>query len=194
MKASPKTAGKIASAALRLLERGGENRVTMRSVARAVGITPMAIYHHFPSREALLRKITDAEFEKLSNAYQAYQKPSSPEASVFLVVDWYLDYAFAHPRVFDYVFSRCRPDARRFPEDFRARRSPTLNLTADAVSEGMSSGLLKNDDVWEVALTIWAHVHGYVMLYRGGRFDLSQDEFRALVHRSMRRLFDGLKT
>jgi len=194
VKANPKTAGKIAAAALRLLERGGENRVTMRRVARAVGITPMAIYHHFPSRDALLRKITDAEFERLSNAYQTHQKQFTPEASVFLVVDWYLDYAFAHPRIFDYVFSRWRPDARRFPEDFRARRSPTLNLTADAVSEGISSGLLKNDDVWEVALAIWAHVHGYVMLYRGGRFDLSQDEFRALVHRSMRRLFDGLKT
>jgi len=194
VRAAPKTADKIAAAALRLLERGGENRVTMRRVARAVGITPMAIYHHFPSRDALLRRITDAEFEKLSNSYQAHKRQSTPEASVFLVVEWYLDYAFAHPRVFDYVFSRWRPDARRLPEDFRARQSPTLNLTADAVSEGMSSGLLKDDDVWEVAMAIWAHVHGYVMLYRGGRFDLSQYDFRALVHRSMRRLLDGLKT
>jgi len=59
------TVRRIAGAALQLLERGGPQRVTMRRVARAVGITPMAIYHHFPNREALLKAVTDQEFQKL---------------------------------------------------------------------------------------------------------------------------------
>ena len=59
------TVRRIAGVALRLLERGGPQRVTMRRVARAVGITPMAIYYHFPNREALLKAITDEEFQKL---------------------------------------------------------------------------------------------------------------------------------
>jgi len=36
-------------------------------------------------------------------------------------------------------------------------------------------------------------VHGYVMLYRGGRIDLSEKEFRKLVDRSIGRLLHGLK-
>jgi hypothetical protein len=40
---------------------------------------------------------------------------------------------------------------------------------------------------------MWAHTHGYVSLYRGGRFDLPEKEFRALVRRSLRRLIHGLK-
>jgi hypothetical protein len=102
-------------------------------------------------------------------------------------------YAFARPRIFDYVFSQPRGDARRFPDDFRARKSPTLTPVADVVAAAMKDGTLKQDDVWEVTLELWAHVHGYLCLYRAGRFHLSKQQFRKLVHRSMRRLFDGLK-
>jgi hypothetical protein len=42
-------------------------------------------------------------------------------------------------------------------------------------------------------MEIWAHNHGYVTLYRAGRFHLPQDEFRVLVRRSLRRMLHGLK-
>jgi len=105
----------------------------------------------------------------------------------------YVDYAFDRPRIFDYVFAEARPGARRYPEDFRARRSPTLNPIADLVARGMESRYLKKDDVWEVALELWAHTHGYVALYRAGRFTLKEDEFRSLLQRSLKRLIHGLK-
>jgi hypothetical protein len=56
----------------------------------------------------------------------------------------------------------------------------------------MRLGKLKRDDVWEVAMELWAQAHGYLMLYHGGRFHLSEEEFRKLVHRSLRRLLHGL--
>ncbi len=165
----------------------------MRRVAHAVGITPMAIYHHFPSREALLTTITDREFAKLLSHIQAHPLRGSVEARLMAVMEGYVDYSFAQPRVFDYVFSRVRPGARQFPRDFRARRSPTLNPIADMLAAEMQEGHLKKDDVWEVAFALWAHVHGYVMLYRGGRIALSEKEFRKLLHRSLRRFLYGLK-
>ena len=58
------TSERIAKAALLILEAEGPEAVSMRRVAQAVGITPMAIYHHFPNRESLLDSITDREFEK----------------------------------------------------------------------------------------------------------------------------------
>ena len=108
------------------------------------------------------------------------------------IMDGYIDYALAHPRIFDYVFSGPRPGARRFPNDFRARRSPTMNLVFDIVSSWMKLRKLKRDDAWEISMELWAHAHGYLALWRGGRFHLSEDEFRKLVHRSLRRLLYGL--
>jgi len=193
MKNKRKTSETIADVALRTLEKEGPAAVSMRRVARAVGITPMAIYNHFPSREALLKKVTDAEFQKLLDFFAARQKRKSLEQRLFYLMDGYLDYALARSRIFDYVFSRPRANARRFPEDFRTRQSPTLNPIADAVAEAMKAGLLRKDDVWEVALEFWAHAHGYITLYRAGRFTLSDHQFRLLLRRSLKRLLQGLR-
>lgn len=187
------TATQIERAALRILEQEGPQAVSMRRVARAVGVTPMAIYHHFPDREALLRSITDREFERLKEYGERRLLRAGNQVDLLRVVDAYLDYAFARPRVFDYVFSKPRSDARRFPRDFRARRSPTLTPVADRVAAAMADGRLAKDDVWEVALQLWAHVHGYVSLYRAGRFQLSEARFRDLYHRAMVRLVRGLE-
>jgi AcrR family transcriptional regulator len=187
------TAEHIAQAALEILEAEGPDAVSMRRVASTVGITPMAIYHHFPSREALLNHITDREFSKLLEYILAHPMRGNSEARLTWVMEGYVDYALDRPRVFDYVFSRPRAGARRFPKDFRARRSPTLNPVADTVAAAMEQGYLKKDDVWEIAFALWAHVHGYVMLYRAGRIGLSEKEFRELIHRSLRRCVHGLK-
>jgi AcrR family transcriptional regulator len=187
------TEERIAETALKLLEAGGEDGVSMRRVATAVGITPMAIYHHFADRKALLNFVVDREFTKYSESLEASPRRGTYESQILTCMDAYIDYAFAHPRIFDYVFAEPRPGARRFPEDFRARRSPTLNPVADLLQKAMEAGYLKQDDVWELAMELWAHTHGYVSLYRGGRFALPEKEFRALVRRSIRRMIHGLK-
>ena len=187
------TQERIAETALKLLETGGEDGVSMRRVAAAVGITPMAIYHHFADRRALLNFVVDREFTKYSESLQATPRRGTYESQILTCMDAYIDYAFAHPRIFDYVFAQPRAGARRFPEDFRARRSPTLNPVADLLQKAMEAGYLKQDDVWALAMELWAHTHGYVSLYRGGRFALPEKEFRALVRRSIRRMIYGLK-
>jgi AcrR family transcriptional regulator len=186
------TSQRIYGCALRVLEAEGPQAVTMRRIAKELGITPMAIYHHFPSRDALLSAVVDAEFARLVEFIASTSGKRSFESTMIHLMDGYIDYALTHPRIFDYVFASPRPGARRFPDDFRARRSPTLNLTADIVCSEMKQGKLKRDDVWEVAMELWAHVHGYVALWRAGRFCLSEEEFRKLVHRSLKRLLYGL--
>jgi AcrR family transcriptional regulator len=187
------TSERIAEAALLILEREGPEAVSMRRVAEAVGITPMAIYHHFPNREALLNSITDREFAKFLGYIQRRIVSGSHERRLISVMEAYIDYALDRPRIFDYVFSQSRPAARRYPEDFRQRRSPTLNPLADQVADAMASGWMKKDDIWEVALELWAVTHGYVVLYRAGRFSLEEKKFRALIRRALGRVIHGLR-
>src|ERR1700744_6405542 len=106
------TSERIAEEALKILEKEGEDAVSMRRVAQAVGITPMAIYHHFPNREALLNFITDREFAKFLGYIQARPMRGSMENWLLNYMDAYIEYAFDRPRIFDYVFSQPRPNAR----------------------------------------------------------------------------------
>ena len=191
--AESSTADRISQAALAILEAEGPEAVSMRRVADSVDITPMAIYHHFSNREALLDSVTNQQFATLLSYIEKRPIRGSPETQLISAMEAYIDYAFDRPRIFDYVFAQRRPGARRYPDDFRARRSPTLNPIADVVRAAMQTGQVKKNDVWEVALELWALTHGYVALYRAGRFNLSEKEFRALVRRALRRLILGLK-
>lgn len=167
--------------------------MTMRRLARSIGITPMAIYHHFETREVLLRDVVEGEFGAFLDLLAKMPVYEAAEDRITHALDAYLKYALSRPQIFDYVFSKPREGARRFPDDFHARRSPTLNPLADAVAKWMDEGVIERDDIWEVTLELWAHVHGYIALYRAGRFNLPQKDFKELVHRSMRRLFHGLE-
>ena len=192
MKSREQTSTRIYQSALRMLEAEGPQAVSMRRVAKEVGITPMAIYHYFPSKEALLDAVVNTEFEHLVEFFDRAGRERSFEAAMVHIMDGYIDYGLAHPRIFDYVFSAPRPGARRFPEDFRARRSPTLNVTADLLTSWIEEKRIKRDDVWEIAMELWAHVHGYLALWQGGRFAMPEEEFRELIRRSLRRLLHGL--
>ncbi|WP_426689800.1 TetR/AcrR family transcriptional regulator [Rhodanobacter ginsengiterrae] len=187
------TKEKIRRAAMKLFERGGADAVSMRRVAQAAGITPMAIYRHFSSREALLKQLSDDSFQVIAREWQT--RATQPEALLRLpaLLTPYLDYALQHPHLFDHAFSLRRDDARQFPEDFRNRQSPTLNVIADAIAEGIDQGVLRRDDPWSVAMTLWAHSHGLIALYRAGRFSYDEAQFRAFYLESLERLIDGIK-
>jgi len=186
------TSREIYNCALRVLEAEGAQAVTMRRVAKEVGVTAMALYHHYQNREALLDAVVNKEFEQLADFFKRATRQRTFEEQMIRIMDGYVDYALAHPRIFEYVFSSPRPGARRYPRDFRARRSPTANILADTVKALMQTNQLKRDEVWEITMQLWTQVHGYLQLYRGERFELTEREFRNLIHRAMRRLLYGI--
>ncbi|HWX67821.1 MAG TPA: TetR/AcrR family transcriptional regulator [Rhodanobacter sp.] len=187
------TPEKILRAAHKLFDREGADAVSMRRVADAVGITPMAIYRHFPNRESLLKRLSDDSFNTVAHEWEARATHPDVHKRLLALLEPYLNYALEHPHLFDHAFSVSRDDARRFPEDFRARQSPTLNVVADAVAEGVRLGVLKQDDPWDVAMSLWAHAHGLVALYRAGRFSYDETQFRKFYFESIRRMIDGIK-
>lgn len=107
--------------------------------------------------------------------------------------DIYLEHALENPRLFELMFLMPRRGARRFPEDFKAGGSPTANFLADAVREGMERGLFRKDDVWEIVFEIGALSHGMIMLFLGGRMEMSAAPFRKFYRRSFGRYIRGIR-
>jgi AcrR family transcriptional regulator len=188
------TAQKIADAAQKLLDKEGVAGVTMRRVATAVGITPMALYRHYPNRDGLLNALADAGFIALSEKLAALRLTGGIERQLTTILDVFLDHAFDSPRLFELMFLTKREGARQYPEDFRARRSPTANLSADVIARAMETGYFAKDDVWEITFETGALMQGLVMLYLGGRMAMSPSQFRAFCHRSFRRYFNGIRS
>ena len=187
------TVERIAAAARRLLDEEGIDAVTMRRVAEAVGITPMAIYRHFPDRAGLLNAVAGQGFEELAARLAAMRFSGSIEERLTKMGKTYLDHALENPRLFELMFLKPREGARRYPRDFKAGRSPTANLMVEVMKEGMENGYFRADDPWEIVFEVGALSHGLIMLYLGGRMNMSAARFRALYQRSFRRYIHGIR-
>jgi AcrR family transcriptional regulator len=185
------TRHKLLAAALELMERPeGADSVTMRSVAALAGVTTMATYKHFASRDALLRAATAAEYPRIAGYFaRANAKAKCPGMKGML---GYLNYALDHPQVFRYMFSSQRDDAYAFPNDLAGGKSPTFSILLAVVGDLMERKILRSDDVAETALSIWAHAHGLISLYLSGRIKTTRVAFQKLYLRSLDRLARGL--
>ncbi|GIG71398.1 TetR/AcrR family transcriptional regulator [Phytomonospora endophytica] len=185
------TASRIADAAKELLSQDGSAAVTMRRIGGKIGMSAMAVYRHYPSREALLAHLADGYFAELAERWSGF--PDEAPGRTFTVgLDRMLDFALAEPRIYTFLFTEQRPGAREFGE-LRAGGSPTFNLVVRAVEAQMRDGLLRADDPWLVGLTITAHLHGLIGLHLGGRIGLPDGEFRELCHHSLERILHGLR-
>jgi AcrR family transcriptional regulator len=187
------SATKIASASRRILDKEGAEAVTMRRVARAVGLTPMAIYRHYRDRDALLNAVADEGFRELSERLTHAQTDGDFETRLMELGEIYFEHAIENPRLFELMFLKPRAGARQFPRDFQAGESPTANVMASLVREGMKAGHFRKDNVWEIVFEIGALSHGLIMLYLGGRLDASASRFRSLYRKSFRRYIHGIR-
>jgi len=187
------TMDRIEGATRRLLDREGSQAVTMRRVAKLVGITPMALYRHVADRDDLLNRIASRGFEELAARALHQAMPVEPERKLMAILDVFLDFAFDKPRMFELMFLTRRKGARQFPSDFRTGKSPTAGISVSALEAGMQEGIFRRDDVWEISFETGAMLQGLVMLYVGGRVEMQQEEFRALCHRAFRRYVNGIR-
>lgn len=164
----------------------------MRRVAEAVGITPMAVYRHYPNRAGLLNALADEGFEDLATSLAGKRFSGNVQERLTKMVEIYLDHALQNPRLFELMFLKPREGARRYPRDFKSGGSPTANLMTKVVQEGMESGYFGRDDAWEIVFEMGALSHGMIMLYLGGRMSMTPNQFRAFYRRSFRRYFHGI--
>ncbi|MEV0651288.1 TetR/AcrR family transcriptional regulator [Phytomonospora sp. NPDC050363] len=185
------TGHRIAAAALAILVDEGAEAVTMRRVATAAGITPMAIYKHYPDRLALLRSVADAAFGEVGGTWG--RAGGDFRARFDGLLDDFLDFALGQPHLYAFLLTDRREQARRFPQDFGHGASPLYRHVVKAVEDGMRDGILRADDPLEVALSFTSSTQGLVQLYLGGRIGLPEKDFRELCRRTAWRIFDGIK-
>jgi len=188
------TADRIVSATRAIVVRQGSATVSMRRVAAAVGVTPMAIYRHFANRDALLDVVAEQLFAQLGERWGGRAWSDDLEKDVAALLDDHLDFALRQPRLYAFLFTEVRANARRYPDDFTGGGSPTLSVVADLLTEGVRRRVFREHDVWEQALIIAAVLHGLVQLHHGGRLALEESAFKALCGRAIGGVLDGIKT
>lgn len=148
----PSLRREVVTAARVLLERDGGAGLSLRAVARATGVFPTAVSHHFGDREGLLAALAEEGFAELNAALTA-------ATSVRAMLDAYLALACAHPRLFALMFSPWSAFQRAHPQ-LAASGGKAFDLLRDAVARGAPAGT----DATLIAQTLWCTVHGLATL------------------------------
>ena len=184
------TRDKILAAARKAFDRHGLEGLSLRDVAAKVGITPMAIYRHFASKEALVDALVLDGLDEWSARVLALP-PAQGLAKIEQMGEAFLDFALREPRRFEAAFLLPSSKARRYPDDFAAGRSPAGNVQLRALEEGVRQGKIAGATPVEIMLINSALSQGLVTLYRAGRIAGGEEEFRALYRRAMRHVFQS---
>ena len=151
----------ILHAARDLAESDGWEAVTMRRLAGELGVTQPVLYSAFPSRQALIDAVVLSSFGDLAAALTAV------DASPIARMRAYLDFAAAHPRLYEAMFSL--PSGLVFAAD-----------DTPAPLRQAFSGLYAAfpDDDGTRAEVAWSVLHGLATLQASGRLRANQVQAR----------------
>ncbi len=157
----------ILAAAADLLERdGNEDAVTLRAVAREVGISAPSIYGHFDDREAIVATVIDSVFTDFVAALRAaIVGVDDPVQRLRRIGRAYLAFAAQRPRRYRLLFDR-----RDLERDDRPRadvRRDSFGVLADALQACVDAGRSTSIDVLGDATSMWTSLHGFATLRAG---------------------------
>jgi len=184
---------KILADACDLLITGGLEGLSMRKLAKRVGVTAPALYRHYASKEMVLVDVVGEAFKVFSQYLYRALEGRTPMERFSLTGRWYLAFALEHPRYYELLHTAHELLGHgALPNDTTDHACATGQFMVDRVREGMESGMLKVGSPELVARTIWAHAHGLVSIYNRGLLRMDQDEFRRLFLESSWRLMEGL--
>jgi AcrR family transcriptional regulator len=149
---------------LRELADGAAGDLSLRAIARKVGVSATAVYRHFPDKTALLAALC-AEGDRLLGevSRRAQQTAGGGRAGFDATGRAYVRFALEHPALFRMMMARFRG----VPGDPGASESAGLRLLVDNIA-ALSSPDVPPAERKLRALQSWALVHGLAMLMLDG--------------------------
>ena len=152
----------LVEAGLQLLESRPQGELTLREVARAVGVSATAVYRHFADVQALRTALAMAGLDRLAQAQRQATTQAGGGAAGFLASGLaYVRFAVGQPLLFRLVFSCARPDDLLDTSTDRVSAAlRDLRQDIDALLPATSSAAQRK----ATALHAWALVHGLAQL------------------------------
>lgn len=171
----------LLSEAIEIILESGTAALSLRWLARRVGVSPAAYAYHFPDKSSLLIAIGSEGFRRLNEAFEPAAAIEDPAARLVALGRRYLDFAVensAHYRVM--FFDHPTPKAgNRNEEHFLTVATAAFEALRSTVAELMQQGS-DNRNGWERALMMWAQIHGAVSLWLEGLLAPGATEAQAI--------------
>lgn len=150
---------------LKRLESGPAEALSLREVARNVGVSATAVYRHFPDKQALLHALADIAGERMADAFEAAMAAEKPGKDAFDAMGRaYVHFALRNPWLFRLMMS---PEVMSGLTAEGRPRTRGMAMLTGALSE-LSGGRMSSEMQNIKRLQSWSIVHGLAMLMLDG--------------------------
>jgi AcrR family transcriptional regulator len=193
----------LIDATVELLKEDEISQLSMRKVAKKVGVSHNALYRHFSDKNALLEVVAEEGFMMFRDALQAAvdQYPNQPLKQLQNSGVAYVEFALKNPSYFRLMFGAYRtspiqnlPNLAQKQEDMSTilveqlvqgvQSNPTgFNVKGEAfmvllntIFRCQQAGLMKTDNPKTQALACWSIVHGLAMLLLDGQILINEEQ------------------
>ena len=158
----------LGAAAALLEETGDEKAVTLRAVARRVGIAAPSIYAHFRDPQSILLAIVQEAFSELHHHVLAAEAGAGPDpvARLRAACGAYLDFARTRPQRYQVMFgglwNAADPvqGATVTEAEAAGLGQDTLGLLGAALQECITAGRSSSTNPLADAVALWVALHG----------------------------------
>ena len=149
--------------AWKVVERDGVDGLSLRGISREIGVSHSASGRHFRDRHQLLDALARMGFHRLNQAIAAATAPTATvEERLRASGRSYVEFAVAHARVLDLMYAQKRhPDAS---EELRSLSEESMNLLVETITGAQAEGIVRAGDPHELAVVVFASVHGVATL------------------------------
>ena len=165
-------------AAVRTIQNDGIAGLTLRGVGDQLGVSRTALYRHFADKQALVTAVADEGFRLLRAALlRAWEEGGAGRAGFEAMGEGYVRFAVEHPAHYRVMFGGVARlhdtqshDQARIEDAADQGRTAVVpdedafQVLVDAIVAQQAQGLVRGDDPRQLALYIWAVVHGIAML------------------------------
>jgi AcrR family transcriptional regulator len=167
----------------KLLISEGFSRMSMRRIAKEVGVSATSIYLHFKNKDELLLTLIDQSIDKLiENLEESVLNGSDPIEKLELAGREYLNFATTHPQEYEIIFSVRPEEMPKYPKEKFQNIRRGYELMAGIIEEGIEKEFIEEENPLLAAYTIWSQLHGAVSVILNQRLDTRIDREKFLQH------------
>lgn len=161
----------LRDAAHEMIRDGGLEELNMRALAARVGLSAMAAYRYYPSKEALLEDVRAQTRRDFGAQLEgAAATATDPWEQFRAMCGAYLDYALANEQDYRVMFGAEVPTTAAGNKV--AKAAPAWQVLVRVLER--FPGYEGKVDVIDQAHLVWSTLHGLTMLHLAGRLNLDR--------------------
>lgn len=184
----------LLDAAIEHIKEFGVEKLSMRGIARTVGVSQTAPYRHFEDKNHLLVEVATQAFVELYEISMTAVDPSkTPLQNIHSTGLVYIQYAIDNPEKYRVLFGSRIQNRRSYSKMVEAGEK-SFQILIDQVERGIEQGDFIPGCSLLLANTLWTQVHGAASLILDGFYDnrelpMAFDDFlKAQMHIGTRAL------